>query len=149
MKKAVVVFLLFLVFFLTWYGERRKFIPIGNGYVTVWKQFNDVSYVIWGKYYGLTSPSKNYIKTSNSNNLSLYISDKLPKTIIYRSDEPSIISSSVKGISFINYETDSEKFHSILYKPNAKKAKDLKVGTYALDILIKENYIINYTGKKY
>ena len=54
MKKAVVVFLLFFVFLLTWYGERRKFIPISNGYVTVWKQFNDVSYVIWGKYYGLT-----------------------------------------------------------------------------------------------
>lgn len=149
MKKGLILILLFIILLLTWYGEKRKFIPIGNNYVTVWKQFNDVSYVIWGKYYGVSSPSKNYIKSSNSNILSLYISDKIPKTIIYRSEEPTIISPTVEGISFVNYEDDSEKFHSILYKAEAKKAKDLNEGTFALDIMIKESYVIHYNGKRY
>lgn len=149
MKKALILILLFIVLLLAWYGEKRKFIPIGDSYVTVWKQFNDVSYVIWGKYYGILSPSKNYIKSSNSNILSLFISDKMPKIIIYRSEEPTVISSSLDEISFINYEIDNEKIHSLLYKPNVKKAKDLTEGAHALDIMIKENYIMDYTGKKY
>lgn len=149
MKKTLVVIFLLSALLFIYYGEKRKFIPIGDSYVTVWKQFNDVNYVIWGKYYGFFSPSKNYIKSSNSNILSLYISNEIPKTVIYRSEEPTIISTSLDGITFVNYENDSERFHSILYKPNAKKAKNLTKGAYALDIMVKENYIIDYTGKKY
>jgi hypothetical protein len=133
----------------TWFGESREFIRIGNDYVTLWKQYNNKSYIIWGKYYGITSPSNGYIKTTNTDNIVLYVTQSLPNVVIYKHDEDSVdVRNKAGAVSFEKYDSDSSKFHSILYKPNMHTMKDLTEGSHSLTILVKEKYIIDEKGER-
>lgn len=149
MKKTLIFISLTIIFIAIWFGESRNFVKLGQNYVTLWKQFNNKSYVIWGKYYGLSSPSEGYIKTTNTDNIELYITNSLPNVIIYRHDEDSVeVKSRLGYVQFEKYDPDSSKFHSVLYKPNAHTMKDLTDGSHCLILMIKENYIINEKGER-
>lgn len=147
--KNIIIFLLTILLIATWFCESRRFVKIGHNYVTIWKQLNDKSYIIWGKYYGLISPSNGYIKTTNNDNITLYINDSLQNIVIYKHDEDSVeVKNALGSVNFEKFDSDTSKFHSILYKPNAHSMKDLTQGSYSLTILIKEYYIINEKGER-
>ena len=92
---------------------------------------------------------KNYIQSSNTNTITIYISSELPNTIVYKSEQDlKVVSSDKKEFIFYDYRLEAEKFDSIFYIPNAKKNNDTKDNARLIDIFIQENYSIDKNGKK-
>lgn len=121
--------------------------------VTVWKRFDNKSYIIPDKYYGVLNPSDNYIKTTNTQYLTLYFNSNFPNMMAVRNQGSStglnadyeIINNLPEKFNIHEY---SEEYKAILYEPEAKKFKDVKVSTEYIDLNIKENYATDKTGKK-
>ena len=134
---------------LSWYGESRKFYRLDDGTsVTVWKTYNNICYIIPGRYYGILKPSDNFIESSNLNFLTIYFSSELPNALIFKSEEPLKVSNASKEkMTFYAYESNKRKFDSILYLPNAKRNNDIKSDAQLLDIFVLENYAMDKNGK--
>jgi hypothetical protein len=146
MKKSVFIVVAFSFFALLLLVEKRKFYKIGDNYFTLWKMNNDSCFLIWGKYYGLFSPHNGYIKSSYTNYITLYLTKNNPKMVVYKSDQPVFAKNS--DIYFEKFENKSQMFHSLFYENNKHTFKDLKKGSNAIIILIKEEYAINEKGKR-
>lgn len=148
MKKTILFFFIVILLLVGWYGESRKFFCLENGKcITLWKTYNNVCYVIPGKYYGLWAPSNNFIKTSNLNELTIFFTDELPNTLIVQSREKLKVYNK-GGVVFLDYDSDSTRFKNILYKPDAKRFyKDLKPNASLISIDIKENYARDRQGE--
>ncbi|MDQ0109432.1 hypothetical protein J2T02_004575 [Chitinophaga terrae (ex Kim and Jung 2007)] len=148
MRKVILFFLIVVSFLFAWYGESRRFFCLEDGKcITVWKTYNNVCYVIPGKYYGIWAPSNNFIRTSNLNELTIFFTDELPNTWIVQSKEELKVYNKA-GFVFLDYDEDSAKLRDILYKPDAKMFyKDLRFGASLINIDIKENYACNKDGK--
>ena len=151
MKKLLISLVVIALIFI-WVLEKRKFYPIGNGsYVTVWKTVPGVCYIIPNKYYGLMKPTANFIETTNDNYLVLFFSEELPDKIIYWENRQGMAinvdsQSNGKGI-FINYNSNHDSLHNILYKVNPKTVRDLKANAYLLDIDIEASSAFDKNGK--
>ena len=87
MKRLMLYFSIFTLLIMGWYGESRSFYCLDNGKcITVWKTYNNVCYIIPGKYFGILKPSKNVIESSNNNNLTIYFTSELPDAFVYKSE---------------------------------------------------------------
>lgn len=148
MKRLLFVFLILIVLTLVWYGESRRFFCVDNGNcITVWKTYNNVCYIIPGKYYGIIKPSQNFFQSTNTNNLTIFFTNELPNALIYKSDQDLKINNSNKDeFIFYDYNQDVKKFDTILYMPNAKKNNDIKSNASLMDIFIQEDYALNKDG---
>lgn len=142
---SVVIILLFI-----WYGESRKFFCFDDGKcLTVWKTYNNVCYIIPGKYYGMFKPSKNFIKSSNTDNLTIFFTSELPNVFIYKSEHDLKVNNSNKDeFIFYDYNSDIKKFDRIIYTPNAKKNNDIRDKVRLIDLFIQDNYALDKDGKK-
>jgi hypothetical protein len=149
MKKLLVYSLLVLCVFLTVYGEWRSFYCLENGKcVTVWKTFYKACYIIPGKYYGLLRPSDNYLKCATYNNLSLYFSDDIPNSIVYKSfGNIDVQNVDLEEVIFYDYESNEVKFDSIFYIPGAKNYDDVKANAQFIDIRVLENVATGKNGR--
>src|ERR1700720_4395948 len=88
MKKLLLCLSIFIILALIWYGESRKFFCLNNGKcVTVWKTYNNVCYIIPGRYYGIIRPSDNFIESSNNNFLTIYFTSELSNVFTYKSEQ--------------------------------------------------------------
>ena len=149
MTKKVIFFTAFVGLLFILYGESRNFFCLGNGKcITVWKTYNNVCYIIHGKYYGMLKPScHSYIQTTNKNILDIiWIANS--DTLIVNSDDDSnvIVKNSLQGTKFIKYNinkayNDSSFTYFGTYH-RYKKSVDY------LNIFIKENYAMDKNGKK-
>lgn len=150
MKKILLFLTIIIISTVVWFGESRKFFSLENGeYITVWKTYNNVSYVIPGKYYGITKPSKRFIESSNTNYITIYHSAELPNAFIFQSSEEVKVNNVVKNdVVFYDYTKDTSRFDKILYVANPKNRSDLKTGAELMNINIHENYATDKTGKK-
>jgi hypothetical protein len=150
MKKIFLFSSLLLIPILIWYGESRRFFCLDNGdCITVWKTYNNVCFIIPGKYYGIVRPSNNYIESSNTNLLTVYFSPELPGALVVQSGQGvKINNENMHEFAFYKYETDTGRFNNILYMPDAKKRSDMKAGARLMDIDIRENYALDKDGKK-
>jgi hypothetical protein len=84
--KIILAVIVVIISLFIWYGESRKFFKLTNGeYVTLWKTYNNTSFIVHGKYYGLLPPSGNHIRTSNINSLSIYMRRDKIDTIYFNS----------------------------------------------------------------
>ncbi|MBL7760514.1 MAG: hypothetical protein JNK08_07445 [Sediminibacterium sp.] len=151
MKKLIIIGII-IALLVVWIGEKRKFYHIGNNkYVTVWKTFGGVCYVVPDKYYGLVKPSDNFIETTNDNYLVLFFSQEVPNQIIYwknRQDKlVKIKNKSTDKIVFVDYMSNHDSLRNLLYKPNPKNVRDLKDNAYLLDINIEANTASDKEGK--
>ena len=134
-------------------GIRSFYCVSGNKCVTVWKKENGEVYIIPGKYKGNDEPSGSYIKTIRGQFLTLYFSEELSHKIIVRDQgnylsnrkKYTIVNDTKEEWQFLEY---SNGYKAILYKTDAVKFKDVKVGTDYIDLDIKENYATDKTGKK-
>jgi hypothetical protein len=149
MKKLILIFFILIAVAFVWYGESRKFFCLDNGKcVTVWKTYNDVCYIIPGHYYGIIRPSDNFFESSNTNTLTIYFTRELPNVLIYKSEEPLKVNNANKEkFTFYDYKSNTQKFDSILYIPDAKRNNDIKNDARLLDIFVLENYAIDKNGK--
>jgi len=146
--KKVLIFPALLLLMAIWYGESRKFFCAGDGEcVTVWKTYNNVCYIVPGKYYGIIRPSDNYIKTSNINLVSIFYSPKLPRVFII---QPGLgvrfINGDTARFTFYNYYADSAGFNQLLFAPS-QTGDELKPGVRVLNIDIREDYELGGEGK--
>ena len=140
---------LFFIFLFTWYGESRSFVCLNNGKcVTVWKTYNDICYIVPGKYYGLIRPSKNFIQSTNNNNLTIYFTSEMPKAFIFKSEVSlKINNDDQKESVFYDYNQDITKFDKVLYKPGAKRINDVKADAQLIDIIIHDDIAWDKNGK--
>jgi len=152
MSKTLVGLIL-LLFVLIGLDQSRTFYCLSeNQCITVWKRLGNKCYIVPGKYYWILRPSDNYLETSNTQYLTLYYSEKLPKKIIVRNqgipngkDEYKIRSNPKEDWELLEY---SERYKLILYQTQAHKFKDVKATTNYLDLDIEENYAKDKTGRK-
>lgn len=147
MRIAAVLFLL-LGLIAIWYGESRKFFCLKDGQcVTVWKTYGNTCYIVPGRYYGLIGPFKNFIKSTNTNAITFFLTEKMPNTWIFKSEQ-RLDTVSSETTSMLDYSSNAKKFDEILYKPNAERHNDVKNDVTIIEIDIRENYAIDKTGKK-
>lgn len=149
MKKILLYFLFFMACMLTWYGESRKFFNLKDGNcVTLWKTYNNVCYIIPGYYFGIIYPSGNFLKTTNTNNVTIFFSKKLPNSIIYFNDGSLPITVVNGSYAFYDYSIDKVRFDKLLYKPNARNANDINSNVDLIDLYIPENYATDKNAAK-
>jgi len=149
MKKLLLCFSVIVAIALIWGGESRRFYCIGNSKcVTVWKGFGNVCCIIPGRYYGIIIPADDYIETTNSNLLTLYFTDKMPKVIIFQSmGLMKIKNADTTKVIFKDFNTDTAMFESLLYPPDSKKRSDMSGGAQLVDIVVHEFYAVDKDGK--
>lgn len=152
--KIIGVVLLLIVVLLIWFDQSRTFYCLSEDKcITVWKRLGNKCYIIPGKHYGVLNPSGNYIKTTNTQYLTLYFSDDIPNEMIVRNQGSSagekggyeIVNNLSENLLITEYSDD---YRDILYKADAVKFKDVKATTEYIDINIKENYATDKRGKK-
>jgi hypothetical protein len=149
MKKLFLYTIITLAVLSFWFGESRHFYCLDNRCITVWKTFNDVCYIVPGKYYGLLKPSGSFIRTTNTNLLSIFFSKQMPKTLFVKNEyEIKIFKGEVDGWVFVDYNGSQPKYDSLFYKPNAKKFNDLKAEADFIELNVQENYAFNKNGKR-
>jgi hypothetical protein len=150
MKRILLSFGLVITLVVIWFGESRRFFCLEDGNcVTVWKTYNNVCYIIPGKYYGIVKPSEQHIESSNTNLISIYFSKELPNAFVFKSSgEVKIYDRGKREFSFYDYEKDTSRFDKILYMPNAVKRVDIKADAGLMDIDIREDYATDKFGKK-
>jgi len=148
LKRSILILLL-----LVWYDQSRSFYCLSeNQCVTVWKRLGNKCYIIPGKYYGILSPSDDYLLTSNTQYLTLYFSEKLPKKIIVRNQGSSSGKAEykIRHSSRGNWEISeySERYKLVIYRNQARKFSDVQETANYIDLDIKENYARDKTGRK-
>ena len=149
MKRFLLYLGIFIPVIAIWYVESRKCYCLDNGNcVTIWKTYNNICYIIPGRYYGIIRPSDNFIETSNNNLLTLYFTSELPNSVIYKSEQILTIKNADKDKwVFYDYNSNAQKFDSILYIANAKRNNDIKDNARLIDVFVGENYALDKRGK--
>lgn len=149
MKKIlIIIFVIGIVIF--WFGEKRTFYHAGDGkFVTVWKTYGNVCYIIPSKYYGIVRPSEGYIQVTNTEGITLFFPQEMADTIVFtRFTEPIVVNSKTKNINFLNLKNAKERVHPILYRTDAKMTRDVKDSVNYLDIYVRENFAVNKKGER-
>lgn len=148
-KKTVIFLLIAITFIAIGYGESRKFFCLEDGQcVTVWKTYNNVCYVIPGKYYGVIKPADNFLESTNTNDLTVFFTNELSNSFIFTSEQALKISNGKKDqCIFYDYDLNKKRFDQILYKPEAKKASVIKDNAKLINIYILENYATDKQGR--
>lgn len=149
MKKGLLFFIIVFLIAIIWFGESRSFYCLGNGNcVTIWKTYNNRSYIIPGRYYGLFRPSDQYIQSSNTNEIIIFFSEELPAAFVFHSSEDVKVYNGKKTqFTFYDYTTDTTRFNKIFYPPDALKFTDLKKDAGIMFVNIHENYAEDRSGK--
>jgi hypothetical protein len=149
MKKLIIIYAIIIASSILWFGESRSFFCLSNGKcVTVWKTYNDVCYIIPGKYYGIFRPANDFIKTTNSNNLTIYFTDEIPNAFIFRSEQDIEINNDGKNkYVFYDYNQYKEKFDKVLDREYATKNSDVKNDAQLIDIIIYDDFALDKNGR--
>jgi hypothetical protein len=122
--------------------------------VTVWRCYNGKSYIIPGRYYGLIPPTKNYIESPTKNDVTLYFSDGLPGTIIVKTYETGVTMhqsySKDKNsfMRFVDYNSNQNYYHQLLYKPNAGRVSDINLKSRFIFLNIYDIYARDNQGNR-
>lgn len=142
---AFIVLAVFLCF-----DEYRNYYCLPDGKcLTVWKRVGGTCYIIPGKYYGVAKPSENYIKTTNTNDATIYWNKKTPDKIIVRIEESySIVNTNNDEIYIEDFRSNAgANLDSVLYNKSSLKFSDVNTGVDYISVYIKENYARSKNGK--
>lgn len=150
MAKKIFFFTAFISLFFILYGESRKFFCLSDGKcITVWKTYNNVCYIIPGKYYGIVRPSSHsFIQTTNNNILDIIWIENSDDLIINSDNDSNIIvKNSSQGTKFIKYNINKVYNDSSFTYIDGPYHRYKKSVNY-LNIFISENYAVGKNGKK-
>jgi len=153
MKKTIIYVVSVFILLIVWYGEKRKIYCINGTCITVWKTFGNTCYIVPGKYYGLIKPMDDYIRSTNTNSFTIYISMQLPKTLIIKNEGTSqgfegefdIINDDKSKFIIKSY---SKTYEDMLYHPKAAHFNDLRDDANYFAINVEEDYAEDKNGKK-
>ena len=148
MKRLFLFLVVCICAALAWYGESRKcFCLDGHKCVTVWKTYNNICYIIPGKYYGLFRPkSTNYIKTTNLSDLDVIWPINSSEIIVSVDDSANIINQS-KFENIVKYNLH-KRYNDSLYTDFDGKFHRYKKDVSYISIFIKEYYATDKDGKE-
>jgi hypothetical protein len=132
-----------------WFGESRKFFCLNNGKcITVWKTFNNVCYIIPGKYIGIFGPSSySYIQTTNIHNFDIIWKSNSDSIIVNSDDSTFIVNNFSKGVGIIKY-SQNKKYNDSLFTYFDGNYHRYKKGISYISVFVKENYAVDFNGKK-
>ena len=149
MRKGCIAFLFILLAGVIWFAESRSFFCLQNGRcITVWKTFGDVCYIAPGKYFGVLAPSTDFIKTSNTSDITIFFYDELPNILIYQSDDiVEVKTGSGKNPVLYDFSSDTSKYFKMLYMPDAKRHKDVKQNVEFISVYIRDIYARDKRGR--
>ena len=139
--------LLILISIAFWYGEKRSFYCLKNGFcITVWKTYGNKCYIIPSKYYGILTPKEGYIKTSNLDDIDLiFINDF--KNIIVAGNTSQIVNMINPKIQIEKYELKRD-YYDKLFTYFDKGYLKYKNEIIFISINIREDYATDKTGNK-
>ncbi|MDR2206277.1 MAG: hypothetical protein LBE36_09015 [Flavobacteriaceae bacterium] len=143
MRKILIIF---GVFILLCFGieQKRHFYALSDDkYVTVWKRWGDICYIIPGKYYGITVPD-NYVKTSNVSYVGIIYYDG--KIIVDGGAECQFINSSPNNMIY-NYK-DNEQENDSLFTEKRGYYYYYKKNFNVITVDIRYPYATDRYGKK-
>lgn len=144
MRRAFIwTFILIVVIFL-FYAESRKFYCTTEGKcITVWKTFVNTCFIIPEKYYGVLPPSSSsYVKTVNTNNISVIWPSMNNNLIFNATDSSFTIRNFPNSINIINYIDQKNYYDSIFLIKDGHYSK-FKEEVDFISVDIKENYSIS------
>lgn len=152
MKKILKLFLVFItitaVLFI-WYDQSRSFFKATNGeYITMWKRYGGICYLIPGKYYGITKPNNNYVETENKNEYVdfLWFNNKSNYLLYSGNVTDKIYNTDNADFRIINYLNDKQTNDSLFMEKKGHYSH-YKKGVARLGINILEGYASDGTGK--
>ena len=134
-----------------WCCEDRTICSVGNHSVTIWKTYGGAAYIIPRKYYGLTLPKSNFLKTDNRNEgILFYWNDSLKNTIIYRDEDYYdfdiyVNNDDTSKIHIINFDSDKDKYQCLISDSTEENYRKLNASSHYVEFTILENYLV---GKK-
>ncbi len=148
-KLLFTLLLIFLLVFL-WFNQSRSFYCIGSDRcITVWKRLGNVCYIIPYKYYGLSPLKQNYIKLSNTADITFYWSDSLDNKIIFRTDSKFFLENNSEETLLNYYDSVLHlKLEEVIYHHDAKRIKDVKPNVGYINVDIRSNHARDKEGKK-
>lgn len=145
MKKLLLGILLVSIPFL-WFGESRRFFKMTNGsYITLWKTYGNVSFIIPGRYYGVLFPTGNHIETSNLNSITLYKRRGDEDTLFFISRDRTLVNNPNRSeyvLVDLKLLVNSELGAILSQKPKERHLKEWSI----LNLQIKENYARDESG---
>lgn len=147
LKVAGIIILMFLIL-AVWAEQSRSFYCLSDRKcVTVWKRSGNKCYIILNKYYGISKPAENYIKTTNTAFVDIiWIDDN--RLLIETEDYAEIIQPpSGKGLVIEQYNHDKTLNDSLYTYIDGKYEKYIDKVKF-IRLYIKESYATDRTGKK-
>jgi len=149
MKKItkVIIILGFIVGVpIVYYQQSRSVYCLPDGKcITVWKRIGGTCYIIPRKYYGITEPSDNFIRTTNVSDLDLIW--KKPEQMLVVGKEVKIFNRDKDAIIMVNYNEMRQHNDSLYLSFDGSYHRYKKEVDY-IYINIKEGYAKDKTGKK-
>lgn len=129
------LYLLLIVFF-----SRQVYQVEKDKYITVWKRVGGDCYIMPYRYYGLTLPEDNFIKTYNKSNFEFFFLNNSPQILIIRTDDSYEYHNRNSNFKLIKYE---DKWSNRIFKNNFE---NYQKGVNRIFINIKESYAIDSSG---
>ena len=148
MKRILLFFIIIIALLIIWLGESRRFFCLSDGKcVTVWKTYNDICYIIPGKYYGIVRPASiNYIKTSNLSDADIIWLPDSKVIIANINDSAIIVNNSPTSMKIVNYNFNKDHNDTLFTYFDGKYHRYKKNNEY-ISVFIKENYALDKNGK--
>ncbi len=145
--KTIGIVLLLIAVFLVWFDQSRRFYCLSDDKcVTVWKRLGNKCYVVPGKYYGVSKPSKSYVKTININSIDIVWQD-INSLLVLSKDEVKIFNKSTSSLSIELYD-DKKNHNDSMYTFFHNGYRKYNAEAEYIGINIKENYAWNNKGEK-
>ncbi|WGQ09426.1 hypothetical protein QG516_23195 [Pedobacter gandavensis] len=89
-----------------------------------------------------------FLESTNTNDLTVFFTNELSNSFIFTSEQALKISNGKRDqFIFYDYDLNKKRFDQILYKPEAKKASDIKDNAKLMNIYILENYATDKQGR--
>lgn len=135
--------LLFLVaIILVAIDQTRSFYCLSNNKcVTVWKRLGNKCYVIPGKYYGILKPTDDYVKTANTNSITIIWLDN--NSWLIDADKNVEIFNDSTHSTLIQLYNNEKSYNDSLYTYFDGKYQKYKKNVNYMSIDIKENYVLD------
>ena len=148
LKVSVILVAIICVLFV-WYDQSRSFFRAANGeYITMWKRYGGICYLIPGKYYGVVKPRDGYIETRNKNEYIdfLWLNNKPNDLLYYGNVNDKIYNKDRLPFRISNY-LDNKQNNDSLFTEKKGHYSNYKKGVTHLSINILEGYATDGTGK--
>lgn len=148
MKKVFLLFssLILCVLIYSFLLEETTDFCVHNNCIRVKKSWGDGCKIFPLNPFSLTESTECYIKTTNTNNITFYYTNKKKKLLVYKSESPLVVVN--KDTSFCVIKSFDSIYKAEFYPKESRKLKDVYEYVDLIDLRIKENFATDKSGEK-